>query len=197
MDRAVLKKQARETIKGKLWTLVAISIAVYFGEGILSWATSWAGAGGVGGLLVSGSVSLSLAMIYLGLYKNRKPQLEDILLGFKNGNFGRGLIGYLRYLVFSLLWGLLLIVPGVIKSFSYSQMFYLMADKPKLEPSEAQSKSMEMMEGHKWELCKLYLSFLPWVLLIIVTFGIALIYVVPYFTTTLAGYYNYVKKASR
>jgi uncharacterized membrane protein len=196
MERSELKRQAKEAIKGNLWAIVAILIVVYVAQMALSYATFWAG--GIGSLLISGSVSISVAMIFLKLLKkHKKPQVEDVLLGFKNGNFGRGFIGYLRMTVFTMLWSLLFIIPGLIKSFSYSQMFYLMADDPKLEPSEAQARSMEIMDGHKMELFKLYLSFIPWLLLVGITLGIALIYVLPYMSATFATYYNYVKKVSK
>jgi len=104
---------------------------------------------------------------------------------------------FLLILLFVLMWSLLLIIPGVIKVFAYSQMFYLMANNPKLEPSEAQARSIEMMKGHKMELFKLYLSFMPWALLVLVTFGLALVYVAPYFCSVLAAYHNYLKKATK
>ena len=196
MERSVLKRQAKEAIKGNLWTLVAIFLVAYFVQLILGYATFWAG--GVAGLLVAGSVTLSMAATFLRLLKKqRKPQIEDLLLGFRGGNFGRGLIGHLRYTIFVFLWTLLFIVPGIIKGFSYSQMFYLMADDPKLEPSEAQARSVDMMNGHKMELLVLYLSFIPWVLLTAATLGIALIYVVPYFNATLAAYHSYLKKETK
>jgi len=193
MQQSALKFKAKEAIRGNLWSIVAILIVAYVVQMALSYLTFFAG--GVGSLLVAGPISISLAMIFLKLlHDHKKPQVEDILLGFKNGNFGRGLIGYLRYLVFTLLWSLLFVVPGIIKVLSYSQMFYLMADDPKLEPSEAQTKSMKLMSGHKMELFSLYLSFVPWLLLVVVTVGLALIYVAPYFSATMAEYYNYLKK---
>lgn len=193
MDRSIVKNQAKIAIKGKLWTIIAIFIVVYLAQAVLGYITFWAA--GVASLLITGSTTLALAMIFLELLKeHQRLQIRDLLLGFKNGNFGRGLIGYLRYVVFSFLWGLLFIIPGVVKGFAYSQMFYLMADNPRLEPSEAQRHSIEMMNGHKMELLKLYLSFVPWLLLVIATLGIALIYVAPYFNATLAAYYNYLKK---
>ncbi|MCL1929961.1 DUF975 family protein [Candidatus Saccharibacteria bacterium] len=196
MERAVLKSKAKQAIKGNLWMIAAIFIVVFTSQMLLAYITSFVG--GVVGLLLAGSITLALAMIFLELVKkHRKPQVEDLLFGFKNGNFGRGLIGYLRCTFFTFAWSLLLIVPGIIKWFSYSQMFYLMADDPKLEPSEAQARSMEMMRGHKMELFNLYLSFMPWILLVVVTLGIGLIYVLPYLNATLAAYYIQLKKVTK
>jgi uncharacterized membrane protein len=192
MDRIKLKDQAKKAISGKILVLLAIFLLVYLATYAIGYLTF-----GAGSILVAGSVQISFAMIFLAIVnKNRTPVIEDTLKGFRDGNFGRGLVGYVRYLVFTTLWMLLFIIPGFVKSLAYSQMFYLMADHPKLEPGEAQKKSIAMMDGHKGELFVLYLSFIPWMLLVCITFGLAAIYVVPYMNATLANYYNYLKKAS-
>jgi uncharacterized membrane protein len=77
--------------------------------------------------------------------------------------------------------------------FAYSQMFYLLTENPEMTAKEAQKKSIEMMKGHKGELFILGCSFIPWLLLSLITCGIALIYVGPYVSTTMARYYNYLK----
>ena len=141
---------------------------------------------------------LSLVTVYLGIVKkSRTPDVEDIIIGFKDNQFGRSLITYLRYKIFTLLWTLLLIIPGIIKSISYSQMFYLIAEDKKLEPGEAQKKSMEMMEGHKADYFVLILSFIPWFLLCVITFGLAAIYVVPYYQATMAEFHVRLVKENK
>jgi uncharacterized membrane protein len=149
---------------------------------------------GVGAILLAGGLYISLAAIFLAVVnKNKKPAVEDVLIGYKDGNFGRGLVGYIRYEVFVLLWSLLFLVPGIVKSYAYAQMFYLLADNPKLDAGEAQKKSIAMMDGHKAEMFVLHLSFIPWLLLASVTFGLAFIYVGPYMEATMAKYYGYLK----
>ena len=69
-----------------------------------------------------------------------------------------------------------------------------MAENPKMTAGEAQAKSMKIMEGHKWDYFILQLSFIPWHLLSIVTFGIAEIYVTPYVSTTNAAFYKKINK---
>jgi uncharacterized membrane protein len=189
MDRKKLKTEARKAIEGKIWILVAIYLVAMVVLCALSYITA-----GVGAILLAGGLYISLAAIFLAVVnKNKKPAVEDVLIGYKNGNFGRGLVGYIRYEVFILLWSLLLIVPGIVKTYAYAQMFYLMADNPKLDPGEAQKKSIAMMDGHKGEMFVLHLSFIPWILLGSITFGLAFIYVGPYMEATMAKYYNYLK----
>ena len=71
---------------------------------------------------------------------------------------------------------------------------FLLAENPKMDAATAQKKSMELMEGHKMELFVLNLSFIPWYLLVAITFGLASIYVVPYVRTTLALFYKNISK---
>lgn len=188
MDRVSMKEHAKKQIEGKIFTLLAIYIIIFAASLTISFV-----AGPISGiitLLFAGPIALSQAFIYLGITKkSRMPKIEDLLIGFKGENYLRTLIAYIRYEVFVFLWTLLFIVPGIIKSISYSQMFYLMADDEKLEADVAQRKSMEMMEGHKWEYFVLQLSFIPWHLLGIATLGIAYVWVVPYMETTMAEYH--------
>ena len=187
MDRASMKAHAKEQIRGKIFTLLAIALII----GLITGAASFLGPiGTIASLLITGAFTYAEAYIYLGITKtSRMPKLEDAFVGFTGDNFLRTLVGYLRYAIFTFLWSLLFVIPGIIKSISYSQMFYLMAEDEDLDPGDAQKESMELMEGHKWEYFVLGLSFIPWYLLCIVTLGIASIYVSPYIQTTLAEYH--------
>lgn len=188
MDRVSMKEHAKKQLEGKIFTLLAIYIIIFAASTIVSFVLG--PISGIVTLLATGPIALAQAFIYLGITKkSRMPKIEDLLIGFKGDNFLRALIAYIRYEVFVFLWTLLFIIPGIIKGISYSQMFYLMSDDEKLEPGDAQRKSMEMMEGHKWEYFVLQLSFIPWHLLGIITFGIAYVWVVPYIETTMAEYH--------
>ncbi|MCI1290342.1 MAG: DUF975 family protein [Lactobacillus sp.] len=85
-------------------------------------------------------------------------------------------------------------MPGIIKAYSYSQTAYIMKDMfaagHKMTATEAITASRQVMDGHKAELFLLDLSFLGWYLLGVVTWGIALLLVVPYYRVTRANYYR-------
>jgi uncharacterized membrane protein len=192
MNRAELKAKAKKAIEGKIFILLAIYIIIAAGAGLVSFITF-----GFGSLLISGPLALSMAAIMLAIVnKNKKPSVEDLKFGFMNGNFLKGLEGFLRYAIFTYLWSLLFLIPGIIKGISYSQMFYILADDKDISAGDAQKKSMEMMEGYKADYFVLGLSFIPWILLVCITFGIAAIYVGPYMEATLALYYENLKKVS-
>lgn len=97
-------------------------------------------------------------------------------------------------MVFIFLWGILFIIPGIIAALSYSMVFYLYVEDKKESPMEYLSSSKEMMNGYKWNYFVFELSFLGWILLSIITFGIGLIWAIPYVTISQAIYYDELKK---
>ncbi len=95
--------------------------------------------------------------------------------------------------LFVMLWSMLFFIPGVIKTYSYAMAPYIMAENPDIGVFEAINDSKRMMFGHKMEMFILSLSFIPWFLLIGVTFGLAALYVGPYVQVTMANFYKEVK----
>ena len=96
--------------------------------------------------------------------------------------------------IFLFLWSLLFIVPGIIKSFSYAMVPYILADNPGLSATEAITLSRKMMDGNKWRMFVLDLSFIGWMFLSACTLGIlGIFYVNPYMYSTHAELYNALK----
>ena len=117
-------------------------------------------------------------------------------LSGEGGRLKVNVIAYVLISVFTFLWSLLLIVPGIIKALSYSQTYYILADAQasgvEMSATEAIKTSQELMKGHKWEFFCLQLSFLGWMILANLTFGIGWLWLGPYMSTTKACYYDYV-----
>lgn len=88
---------------------------------------------------------------------------------------------------------LLFIIPGIVKSFSYAMTPYILEENPELSANEAIDRSRAMMKGHKFDLFWLYLSFIGWILLSILTLGIGLLWLAPYMQTATAAFYEDVK----
>lgn len=92
------------------------------------------------------------------------------------------------------LWSLLLVVPGIIKSYEYRMVPYILAEEPGLSAKEVLAKSKAMMDGNKWNAFVLDLSFILWDILSSVTFGLSgLFYSNPYKSMTDAALYEAVK----
>ena len=96
--------------------------------------------------------------------------------------------------LFVFLWSLLFVIPGVIKSYAYAMTFFIINDNPDISPMDALHESERLMDGHKMELFMLDLSFIFWHLLVIVTFGIASLWVAPYVHASHAAFYEELKK---
>ena len=97
--------------------------------------------------------------------------------------------------LFTALWSLLLIIPGIIAAINYSLVYFVKLDNPELGALEVLRKSKEMMNGHKWDFFVLILSFLGWAILGIFTLGILYLWLVPYIQVTYANFYNSLKEA--
>jgi uncharacterized membrane protein len=180
MNRADLKASAKSQIKGKIGILFLITLLI----GLLN------GAGGVivvGAIVVSPALVLGEVVVYLSVAKGQDAKVGLLFDGFKSFWPAFKVIFLTGF--YTMCWSVLLYIPGIIKSYSYSQALYIIAENPGMKANEAITKSREMMNGHKMELFLLQLSFFWWYLLCGITFGIATIYVYPYVRTTLANFY--------
>lgn len=137
-------------------------------------------------------VAYSYNVLFLdNLRTGKELEVKSIFDGFND--YTRVLGTYLLVYIYTILWTLLLIIPGIIKSLSYSMVPFVLKDNPELSFNAAIERSMAMMEGHKWEYFCLILTFIGWILLVIITAGIASLWVTPYMSATFANYYEAVK----
>lgn len=190
-ENIVLMRNARESLEGKwllaVGTFLVAMLIISVAESVLMWIPF----GGIAVLLVSAPISLGLAMFSLNIARNKNAELEQMFDGFKN--FGTAFLAYLLMFIFTFLWTLLLIVPGIIAALSYALTPYIIVENPEIQPMDAIDKSKEMMDGYKAKLFRLYLRFFGWALLCILTFGIGFLWLVPYVGITMAKFYDDVK----
>lgn len=196
MVRAELKAKAKEQIKGRIGILFVVTLII----GLISFAANWL----LGKIPVVGSLAasiivtpafaLSTVRIYLNLFYDREPEVVDAFSGFDDFwsafkvNFLVGL--------FTMLWSLLFIIPGIVKAYSYSMSMYILAENKGKPALECINESKAMTNGHKMELFVLSLSFIGWLMLTVITFGIAAIWVGPYMQATFANAYYSLKPAA-
>lgn len=127
---------------------------------------------------------------------NGSPKFSEIFSRFKDGYSSTVVTMFLMGLK-TFLWTLLFIIPGIIKSYEYAMIPYILADNPDTNYNEAFSKSKEMMKGNKWKLFKLQFSFIGWYLLSILTLGIGVFFLVPYCSAAEAEFYVALKEKSQ
>src|SRR3989344_3657325 len=146
-ENSVLMKQARESLKGK-WGLAVGTFLLYF---LITIAVqSIPKTGWLLSLIIDGPMFLGLTIFSLAVSRNQSPKLEQLFLGFHR--FATSLVAYLLMGLFTILWTLLLIVPGIIAALSYSMTFFIIVDDPSIGAREAIRKSKKMMNGYKWKL---------------------------------------------
>ena len=187
--RSELKALAREQIKGKIGLLFAmflIIVGLYIVAGLVPVL------GSIVSMILGAAVTLGMTKVFLKIVKGDEITVGNVFYGFEDlwtaikAQFFTGL--------FIWLWSLLLIIPGIIKAYSYSMTFFILAENKGMPVLDAITLSRKMMDGHKIDLFVLFLSFIGWFFLIAITFGIAGIWVYPYFYATMSSFYLSVKE---
>ena len=90
------------------------------------------------------------------------------------------------------LWTLLFIIPGIVAAYSYAMTGYILAEHPELTAKEAIARSKQMMEGNRWRLFCLEISFIGWDLLCVLTLGIGNLWLTPYKQAAKTAFYREV-----
>lgn len=121
---------------------------------------------------------------------NEPAQIGNIGYGFDNNYRNVAKTMFFRDL-FTVLWSLLFVIPGIVKAYEYMMIPYLLADNPQMTKEQAFAESKRMMQGQKWKAFVLDLSFIGWYILSGLTLGIlAIFYVSPYVNATHAALYE-------
>ena len=144
-------------------------------------------------ICVSGYIQLGLAVYCIGLYKGDEVNYVTIFSRFKGL---KPIVFILILSVVIMLGFILLIIPGIILSLMYSQVFYILADDPDIGAIEAFNKSEKMMRGHKWQLFMLNLEAALYIFAGIFTLFIWWAWLIPRYSVAMAGFYEELKKES-
>lgn len=192
MSRVDIKEKSKKDIKGKIGLLFLCELIICCLIVVCEFSSIIPVIGVVLTTIVGPIIQYGRVPVYLNVARGMKVEVKTIFDGFNN--FGN--VWCTSFLVgfFTLLWSLLFIIPGIIKAYSYSMSLYIINDNPNMKAIDAIKKSEEMMNGHKMDLFILHLSFLGWMLLGLLTLGILYIWVIPYYYTAIANFYNSIKE---
>ena len=202
-----LRAQARERLEGQWGTFVLMTFLMLVIQTILQIP------GYIGSLLeilspenVLASLSFSnisniLSLLALPLswgltvsllrnHREESVDLENLFDGFRGGRYTRVFCALFLVHLFTFLWTLLLIIPGIMKAFSYALTPYIIMDEPELTARQAITRSCEIMQGRRWKLFCLSLSFIGWGILSLLTFGIGFLWLAPYMNASIAAFYE-------
>ena len=143
---------------------------------------------GLASFLLGGVLQLGYARFLLKQYDGQEPQFNDLFSQFDR--FGAGFAQALLRGLYTFLWSLLFIIPGIIAALRYSMTPYIMAEHPELTASEAINRSKELMEGHKMDLFILQLTFLGWDILCALTLNLGNLALNPYKNAAITVFYR-------
>lgn len=201
--RAELKEKAKKSLKGK-WSTAVATVLVYVLIGMVaSMIVSWIGqifhistnnmkiVSNICGAIVDAALAVGFASFFLKLSRGKKVDYKELFA--KNNVIITAIVAMVIMTVFTTLWGLLLIVPGIIAAIRYSQTYFVLADHPEMSATEAINESKRIMDGHKMDYFVLCLSFIGWLVLAVLTLCIGLLWLVPYIQVTCANFYNSIK----
>ena len=180
-----LRAEARVALTDK-WVMGAVTTLVF---GVVSGAASYIPV--VGSILVALPMMYGYAIVMLSVMRGGEMNIGGLFDGFND--FGRIVGTKLLQAIYTFLWTLLLVIPGIIKNYSYAMTDFILKDQPELANNAAIEKSMAMMDGNKMKLFLLDLSFIGWAILCLFTFGIGFLFLQPYVQSAHAAFYEDLK----
>ena len=181
-----IRRAARYALKDN-WTQAVLATLVF------TLVECAAGSIPFAGLLVVCPLTFGFSLCFLRMVRGEdsSEMVGDQFSVFNK--YGRYLGGSLLMTLYIILWCLLLIIPGIVKSYAYAMTPYVMNDRPDLDADDCIHESRMMMKGYKWKLFCLDLSFIGWAILCIFTLGIGLLWLQPYIEASHAKFYEELK----
>lgn len=189
ISRAAIKANAKaqlgNNLFGNTW-LMALVVGLVYSVIIGAAGMTYAGI-----IILVGPMGVGLASVFLSLARgDGEVRLERMFTDGFSQQFGRNLLlGFLRGL-FTALWSMLFVVPGIVKHYAYSMSFYIAADHPEYTWNQCMDASKRMTAGHKGELFVLDLSFIGWFFVGALCLGVGSLWVTPYYNASWANYYD-------
>lgn len=193
-----LRAEARQALEGNWGDAALVTLVALIISGICSSAFQYGGSVvnvyvGQGtsliGTLITLPITFALTVAFLRVKRGGTIGVKDLFAYYN----GRVFITMVLKTFCTILWSLLLFIPGIIKAYSYAMTEYIMIDNPELSGHRAIEASMQMMEGKKMKLFLLDLSFIGWIILTILTCGLGAVLLEPYIDTAHAAFYEDLK----
>lgn len=220
--RSMLKENAKRVFKKNYWLCVGVTfILTVLGSGAGNLGSSGSAAGYERSyftdvptevisiilviILIAAAVMLALDIFVFNVIEvggkmffvqNRsyRPAAGVIFDGFKKGRYGNVVKTMFFMDLYVFLWSLLFLIPGIVKSYEYLMVPYILAENPTMDRRDVFALSKRMMDGEKWKAFVLSLSFIGWILLNSITCGlVGIFYLNPYYAATFTELYAFNK----
>lgn len=199
MSRAELKAKAKSDLQGRYGEAIKLMLIYFLISFGCSFIVVFLGLNQENTEILSDIISIVVTgLLYFGYYsfflkisRNEEVTYNEL---FKRADLFLPCIAIMILTsIFTFLWSLLFIIPGIIASISYSMVYFVALDNPDLSAMEVIKKSKDIMQGHKMDYFILALSFIGWSIVAIFTFGILVFWLTPYIEVTFANFYNEIK----
>lgn len=187
-ENSELRAEARQALQGK-WPMAAVAALIY--SVVAGGLSAIPFIGGLCSLFVGLPIAYGFTIVMFEVYKGKDIDFGVLFEGFQD--YSRIFATKLLQGIYTALWSLLLLIPGIIKYYSYAMTDYILKEEPAMKNNEAIEKSMAMMENNKMKLFMLDLSFIGWAILSIITFGIGFFFLQPYMQVARAAFYEDLK----
>lgn len=186
------RRRAREALEGNIFgnTWLFMVLVVLVTGAILSVS----GIIFIGPLLLIGPISIGICSYTLHVVRNteKKNKIDPLLDGFR-GSVGNSILVGLLATIFTALWSLLFVIPGIVKAIAYSQCYFIALEHPEYDANTCITESRKMMNGHKWEYFCLQFSFIGWMIVGACCLGVGTLWVSAYMNAANAAYYEDLK----
>ena len=139
--------------------------------------------------VLGGAVTLGYVKFNLSLVDRKPATFAQLFSEFHR--LGAGIAMQLLRAIYTFLWTLLFVFPGIYAAYGYAMTPYILAENPEMSANEAITKSKELMNGNRWRLFCLEISFIGWSLLcVLLTLGIGVFWLKPYMEASFAAFYR-------
>ena len=199
-NRVEYKRSALAALKNNwglacLLTILSVVLSTLADMGFMILGVIVTGILNVGIIATFLKIISSYALVSENSSSTDKASFPTFLEAIEN-HWLNALLGSLWNFLWVFLWSLLFIIPGIVKAYSYSMMFCVLAENPKIDAMKAMDISKILTNGHKADLFMMDISFFGWIILSCLSFGIGFIWLSPYMTMTqVFAYYDLKKMA--
>lgn len=196
MNRKEIKAKAKAQLGGRIfannWMLALLVCLIFSAVSYLPNVIP--GLGQIGMIILLGPMTYGLAELFLEQARDGiAMEVKGIFSGFQK-DFAQNFLIMLMSGIFAFLWGLLFVIPGIVKTYAYSMAYYIKVDHPDYDWRQCINESKRITKGHKGELFVLDLSFIGWLIVGALCFGVGLLWVTPYMNAAKAQFYNELVK---
>lgn len=199
VERAVLKRNAKDQLRGK-WGLAIAALIIFtiipsiiISIGSVAESQAIMAIGAIIAVIIMGPLMYGLCAFILNMVRGNNAQISDIFAGFNGKVFVKAFIIMLLSGIATSIGFCILIVPGIILSLMFSQSFFILVDNNDMSAIDCMKASCQIMNGNKMYLFVLMLSFIGWYIVGSITCGIGFLWIYPYYNITLGNFYEQVK----